>query len=101
MRVIVMFDLPVETADERSAYAHFRKNLIKDGYIMMQESVYCKLVMNPISGQLAIQRIRNLSPKQGIIQALMITEKQYAQIEYIIGGPTTNKENSTDRLVIF
>lgn len=96
-----MFDLPVETAAERSDYSHFRRALIKDGYIMMQESVYSKLVLSPLAGELAKQRIKHISPGKGIIQVMVITEKQYAQIEYIIGGPETNKVNSTDRLVIF
>ena len=46
MRILVMFDLPTETSEERRDYRKFRKNLIKNGFIMMQESVYVKLVMN-------------------------------------------------------
>lgn len=101
MRVIVMFDLPTETADDRASYARFRKELIKDGYLMMQQSVYSKLVMNPLAGELARDRVRKISPSKGVIQAMIVTEKQYADIEYIIGGPNTKQENSTDRLVIF
>ena len=37
MRVIVMFDLPVATASDRREYTHFRKYLIKNGFLMMQE----------------------------------------------------------------
>lgn len=101
MRVIVMFDLPVETAEERSAYSRFHKELIKDGYVMMQESVYCKLTMTPLAADLARQRLKKLCPKQGTVQVMTITEKQYAEIEYIIGGPTILTLDSTDRLVIF
>ena len=43
MRVIVMFDLPVKSSADIREYNHFRKYLIKTGFIMMQESVYCKL----------------------------------------------------------
>ena len=78
MRILVMFDLPMETADDRSEYAHFRKGLIKDGYIMMQKSVYCKLVMSPLAAELAKQRVDHIKPKKGIIQLMVITEKQYA-----------------------
>lgn len=41
MRVIVMFDLPVLTAQERRDYTRFRKHLLKNGFLMMQESIYC------------------------------------------------------------
>ena len=101
MRVIVMFDLPMETAGERYAYARFRKELIKDGFIMMQQSVYCKLVMSPLAGELVKDKVRKIKPKDGIIQAMIITEKQYADIEYLLGGPQTEKIDGTDRLVIF
>ena len=46
MRVIVFFDLPSVTVAERKEYLRFRKFLLSDGYIMMQESVYCKLALN-------------------------------------------------------
>ena len=46
MRVLVLFDLPVETAADRRAYTQFRKFLIRNGFIMMQESVYSKIVQN-------------------------------------------------------
>ena len=46
MRLMVFFDLPVETASQRREYRLFRKFLIKDGYLMLQESVYAKLVVN-------------------------------------------------------
>ena len=42
MRTLVFFDLPTLTASERKAAAMFRKALIKDGFLMLQESVYCK-----------------------------------------------------------
>ena len=40
MRVIVFFDLPMKTANERKIYAEFRKNLIREGFLMILESVY-------------------------------------------------------------
>ncbi len=101
MRVIVMFDLPTDTAKDRYAYARFRKELLKDGFIMMQESVYCKLVMSPLAGDLVKDRVRKIKPQKGLIQAMIITEKQYADIEYLLGGPQTEKIDGTDRLVIF
>ena len=43
MRIVVFFDLPVVTAKEKKAAAKFRKFLIKDGYNMMQWSVYSRI----------------------------------------------------------
>ena len=38
MRILVMFDLPVETTLQRKEYRKFRKYLIKQGFLMLQES---------------------------------------------------------------
>ena len=46
MRILVFFDLPTETSKDRKIYSKFRKFLIKEGFIMMQESVYSKLALN-------------------------------------------------------
>ena len=39
MRVMVMFDLPVVTTEQRREYTRFRKYLLKNGFVMMQESI--------------------------------------------------------------
>lgn len=40
MRVLVMFDMPTCSKKERKDYAKFRKSLIKDGFMMLQYSVF-------------------------------------------------------------
>ena len=44
MRIIVFFDLPVTTAAKRKAANQFRQFLLKDGYQMLQLSVYSRIV---------------------------------------------------------
>lgn len=100
MRVIIMFDLPNTTYEDRSEYARFRKNLIKEGFLMMQESIYCKLVMNPLAAELVKQKVNRIKPRKGVIQALIITEKQYASIDYLLGGQNLKERSDTERLVI-
>ena len=62
MRVMVLFDLPVGTAAERKEYARFRKFLVRSGFVMMQESVYTKIVLTPAAAAAAIRHIRDASP---------------------------------------
>lgn len=100
MRTIVFFDLPNIYAKDKRAYMMFRKFLLKEGFIMMQESVYSKIVLNQQQGQLLLERVRKNSPKKGLIQVLTITERQYSKIEYIIGESNTKIINSEDRLVV-
>lgn len=100
MRTIIFFDLPNVYTNDKRNYTKFRRFLINEGFIMMQESVYSKLMMNSQQIQLLIQRIRRNAPKKGIIQVLNVTENQYAQIEYIIGSNNTKILDNEDRLVI-
>ena len=85
MRVIVFFDLPVQTAAERREYSLFRKHLVKSGFIMMQESVYCKLALNMSVADAIMDQVRKNKPPQGLVQMLVITEKQYTRMEYVVG----------------
>lgn|SRR5574344_789352 len=100
MRTIVFFDLPNIYAKDRRSYNLFRKFLINEGFIMLQESVYSKLILNSVQSNLLLDRIKKNSPNKGIIQVLTITEKQYAQIEYIIGDSPTKIINNEDRMIV-
>ena len=100
MRTIVFFDLPNIYAVDRRNYTIFRKFLLSEGFIMMQESVYSKIVLNSQQSSFLLERIRKRAPKKGLIQVLTITEKQYAQIEYIIGKSKTNIINDENRMVV-
>ena len=100
MRVIVFFDLPSVTYEDRRHYNKFRKFLINDGFIMMQESVYSKLVLNTTSANIVQERIRKNKAPKGIIQVLVITEKQFSQIDYIVGKKKAETEDSENRLIV-
>ena len=57
MRLMIMFDLPVETSEERKEYRKFRKNLINEGFIMIQYSVYVRVCVNKKSAEFTEKRI--------------------------------------------
>ncbi len=100
VRTIVFFDLPNIYIKDKRNYLKFRKYLLNEGFIMMQESVYSKLVMNSQQSNLLLDRLRKNAPKKGVIQVLTITEKQYSQIEYIIGESSTKIIDNEDRLIV-
>ncbi len=95
MRLLVFFDLPVDTSAQRKSYRTFRKFLIKDGYLMLQESVYAKLVVNDGSAGNAVQRLRKNRPPAGLVQVLKVTESQFATMEYITGNREAYDELDT------
>lgn len=100
MRVIVFFDLPTLTPAERGAYNQFRKFLIKDGFFMMQESVYCKLALNQNSANAIILHLKANKPEVGLVQVLVITEKQYSSMEMIVGEKQSDIVDSTERMIV-
>lgn len=100
MRTMVFFDLPVIYAKDKRNYLKFRKFLLNEGFIMMQESVYSKIVLNSQQSYLLIDRIRKSAPQKGLVQVLTITERQYAKIEYIVGMHDSKIIDNEDRLVV-
>lgn len=100
MRVLVFFDLPVTTGEQRQAYAKFRKFLLKNGFMMLQESVYCKLALNGTAVNAIVDNVRKNKPEEGLIQLLSVTEKQYSKMDIIIGSVKKEVLDSDERLVI-
>lgn len=100
MRLIVFFDLPVQTAQDRRQYRIFRKYLVRQGFIMEQESVYSKLVMNNTVADSVVANLKLNKPPKGNVQVLSVTEKQYERIEYITGTKQAIVIDSDDRLVV-
>lgn len=92
MRLILLFDLPMVTKKEIRIYNIFRKQLIKNGYIMMQFSVYCKLFANREAAIKHIDMLRKMVPKEGQIRLILVTEKQYSKIEVIVGGKSNQEK---------
>ena len=100
MRLLVMFDLPMETLDDQRNYRQFRKALIKSGFVMMQESVYTKLMVSPSANVTIMQTLRKNKPPRGFVCALEVTEKQFAAMECLVGESHSEVLNTDERLVI-
>ena len=100
MRVIILFDLPMETTTQRREYSRFRKHLINSGFIMMQKSIYSKLVLNTTVADAVVSGVRRNKPPEGLVQLLRITEKQYARMEFLVGESTSEVLETDERLVV-
>lgn len=99
MRMILMFDMPVETAEERKAYRKFRQFLIDEGFIMHQFSIYSKLLLNNTANNAMIERLKANNPKKGNITLLTVTEKQFSRMVYLNGDCNTSVANTDSRIV--
>lgn len=81
MWVIAMFDLPVATREERRAYARFRKDLLEDGFTMMQFSVYHRHCASTENADVHVKRMRTKLPAEGEVRFVVITDNQFARIQ--------------------
>jgi len=100
MRLMVMFDLPVETSQQRRNYRKFRKNLINEGFLMIQYSIYVRVCVSRQSARFLEKRIATFAPADGVIQTMMVTEKQYNDMHFLAGEFKKDVRNTSDRTVI-
>lgn len=99
MRMIIFFDLPVETLADRREYSRFHRYLIKNGFMMMQESVYSKIILNQSLIFTTINNLKLHKPPKGVVQLLSVTEKQYSKMEYIVGSFEGDIITSDERFI--
>lgn len=101
MRLILMFDLPVETKTDQRHYRQFVKYLKTEGFIRLQYSVYSKLCINNDSAKTITRRLKNNTPVKGDVRYLVVTERQYLNIVNM-NGKYTLQENitTTDRTLV-
>ncbi len=102
MRILIFFDLPVVTAKQRKVATQFRNFLIKDGYHMIQWSVYSRLCNGTDAVAMHEAKLRQHLPEHGSIRMLTLTEKQYESMEILLGTATfDDSAESTELLNIF
>lgn len=100
MRVLVFFDLPTESLENKREYRKFHKLLIKNGFLMLQKSVYCRMLLTPSAEKAVVDVLRKNRPSDGIVQVMTVTEKQFSEMEYITGEYHSEIISSDERLVI-
>jgi CRISPR-associated protein Cas2 len=90
MRILVFFDLPVGTKKERQQATKFRNFLLKDGFYMLQFSVYARICNGVDSVETHERRIANNNPDNGSVRILTVTEKQYENMKIILGNTSAD-----------
>ncbi len=89
MWLFVFFDLPTDTKKQRKDYMRFRKNLLKDGFSMMQYSVYIRHCASRENAEVHIKRVKSFLPPSGLVNILRITDAQFGLMEAFIGKSKT------------
>ena len=100
MRVLCMFDLPVDTDKEKREYRNFKKKLILEGFVMLQYSVYIRTCPNRQYSERLQKRLAKNLPANGNIRLLEITEKQYEDMKLLVGCKNQTESKIGERRFI-
>lgn len=95
-----MFDLPTDTSMDRRHYRRFRKFLIDEGFVMMQESIYTKICINGHAISRVEAAIKKNRPPKGLVQMMIVTERQFSGMELISGDVDNSYIQSDERMIV-
>lgn len=101
MWVLVFFDLPVETKQQRKDYADFRKRLLSDGFNMFQLSIYVRPCASQENAQVHIKRVKSFLPESGKICIMAITDRQFGDIIVFEGAKRAAPKTNAIQLELF
>ena len=101
MWLFAMFDLPVDTKRARKRYAQFRKALLRDGFSMLQYSVYARYCASEERATAHRRRIRAVLPPEGYIRLLAVTDRQFGKMESYVGKTRRGAEEAPTQLTLF
>lgn len=102
MWLFVFFDLPTNTKAEKKAASSFRKKLLKDGFSMMQYSVYIRHCPSRESADMHKQRVKTFLVNKGLVSILMVTDKQFGMIMNFWGTSSAKpKQKPLPQLELF
>lgn len=101
MWLMVLFDLPVDSKQARKQYGQFRKTLLRDGFIMLQYSVYARYCMSEEASLTYRQAVRDALPPEGHVRLISVTERQYSKMEVFWGKKREPSEDPPSQLMLF
>jgi CRISPR-associated protein Cas2 len=99
--VLVFFDLPVGTPEERKAATNFRKDLIHDGYMMVQFSVYARPCGTADRVETQVRRLKLKIPAKGEVRGLMISDAQWGRMIVMRSQQTVEAEKMPAQMQFF
>jgi CRISPR-associated protein Cas2 len=101
MWIMVYFDLPTTTKQERRIAARFRKDLVQDGFAMFQFSIYVRHSASRENAEVHTKRVRTRVPDKGFVVVMSVTDKQFGEIELYRGGKKAERPDTPQQLELF
>ena len=101
MWIMVFFDLPTQTKEDRKLASRLREQLLNDGFTMFQFSIYLRHCASRENALVHIKRTKNNLPPNGKVGILEITDKQFGRMELFHGKVESKKPNVVQQLELF
>lgn len=101
MWMMVLFDLPVGTREERRRATQFRNFLLDRGFEMSQFSVYLRFFGGREQAEAQVKAIEKAVPKAGTISILFFTDKQFEQSITFTGRARKAGPKKPEQLALF
>ena len=98
MWLFVMFDLPSKLKHEKKTASQFRRFLLNDGYIMLQFSVYARIVRGDERIKKHLKKVNEQIPPRGNIKVLQITDMQYGRMLHLVNGKNEEKNEQSEQI---
>lgn len=101
MWLMALFDLPVLEPEERRNYTRFRKALLKDGFMMLQFSVYARYIPSEEAAEAHRRIVRQAVPPRGEVRLIAVTDHQFGKMEVFYGRKPRKPERPQDQMLLF
>ena len=101
MWLFAMFDLPVDKPELRREYAQFRAALLKQGFTMLQYSVYVHYVASEDSDETLRRKVHAALPSHGQVRIISVTDRQFEKMEIYVGKKRKPAEDPPMQLGLF
>lgn len=101
MWLLAMFDLPVDTKTARKRYTRFRKALIREGFTMLQFSVYARYCESEEASDVHRRHVRTVLPPEGHVRLVALTDRQFGRMEIFFGESLRRAESPPPQLLLF
>jgi len=101
MWLFTMFDLPVDSREARRRYVQFRNALIRDGFMMLQFSVYARYCPSEEASDVHRTRVRSALPQDGHVRLLTVTDRQFGKMDVFYGRKRAKPEDEPSQLMLF
>ena len=101
MWLFAMFDLPVDKPELRHEYAKFRRALLRQGFTMLQYSVYVRYVASEESDEAYRKKVYEALPSHGQVRLVSVTDRQFEKMEVYVGKKRERVEEPPHQLMLF